>query len=452
MRARVVRWSRGVAGHLWILFGIVLAGSAKAQTSIVSWGDCTYGGCTAPALPPGVTYVDLEAGTFFSAGLLSDGTIASWGDGPAVPPPPPGLAYSGVAMNDYPQRIFAILTDGTAMGWGDNSFGALDVPPLPAGLAYVQLAGGQDHTLALRSDGSVIAWGLDTSGQCQVPPLPPGRAYVEIAAGYRHSMARLSDGSVVCWGQPVGGVPSLPQGVAYVEIGAGADLSVARRSDGSIVQWGQTYGVVPPLPPGVSYVELSCKSLETLARRSDGSLVEWGDCSYGCDIPDLPPGSVYALMAVGGTHSIACLGSAPACGSISSYCWPAAPNSASATGAHLDVAGCPSLTANDLVFTVTGLPPHAFGLFNYSRSQRQVAFGNGSSCVTNHVQRVQPMIAADPGGVLTFALDLTQPPFTGSTNPILPGSARNFQLCYRDPSSPPALFNYSDARHIAFSP
>ena len=446
-------WNRALAGRILIVIAIAHGGSATAQTSIVGWGYCDYGECTAPTLPPGVTPVKLAAGEIYSAALLSDGSIATWGYSPVVPPPPPGLSYVDVAASDVPQRVFAVLSDGTAMGWGDNSYGTLDVPPLPAGLAYVQVAAGMDHTVALRSDGTVIAWGDNTWGQLDVPLLPTGRAYVEVAAGMEHSVARLSDGSVVCWGNSTP-APTPPSGVSYVQISAGYS-SVARRSDGQVVQWDQIYGTgeVPPLPLGMSYVDVSLRSVYPLALRSDGNIVVWEPCDLGiCDVPPLPPGSVYQRIAAGGQHSIACLGPAPACGSVSSYCWPAAPNSASATGARLDVAGCPSFTANDLVFTVTGLPPHAFGLFNYGRSQRQVAFGNGSSCVTNHVQRVQPMIAADASGVLTFAVDLTRPPFTGSANPILPGSAKNFQLCYRDPTSPPALFNYSDALHIVFDP
>jgi Regulator of chromosome condensation (RCC1) repeat len=433
-----------------------IAGLAKAQTSVIGWGLCDGSQCTAPALPPGVTFVKLEAGMDYSAALLSDGTITHWSWCCDVPPPPAGLSYVDIAVSDTPARIFAILSDGTALGWGDSSDGNLDVPPLPAGLAYVQIAPGLRHTVALRSDGSVVAWGQNWSGQCDVPPPPPGRTYVEVAAGGEHSVARLSDGSVVAWGLNNWGqcnVTPPPASVVYVEIAAGIIESIARRSDGVIVQWGYDAHPVPPLPAGLSYVDVSSKLTHALARRSDGSAVGWGDNYYGaCDVPPLPPGSVYMQVAPGGEHSIAMVGPAPACGSVSSYCWPPAPNSAGATGARFEVSGCPSLTANDLVFTVTGLPPHAFGLFNYGRSQRQVAFGNGSSCVTNHVQRVQPMIAADVSGILTFAVDLTRSPFAGSANPILPGSGRNFQLCYRDPTSPPALFNYSDAVHIVFDP
>jgi alpha-tubulin suppressor-like RCC1 family protein len=54
--------------------------------------------------------------------------------------------------------------------------------------------------VARRSDSSVVAWGDNSFGQCNVPALPPGLSYVEVAAGGLHTVARCSDGSVVAWG------------------------------------------------------------------------------------------------------------------------------------------------------------------------------------------------------------------------------------------------------------
>ena len=116
-------------------------------------------------------------------------------------------------------------SDGSVVAWGHNPTGQCNVPALPAGLTYVEVAAGGWHTVARRSDGSVVAWGDNAYGQCNVPALPAGLTYVEVAAGGYHTVARRSDGSVVAWGDNDYGqcnVPALPAGLTYVEIAAGA--------------------------------------------------------------------------------------------------------------------------------------------------------------------------------------------------------------------------------------
>ena len=54
----------------------------------------------------------------------------------------------------------------------------------------VEIAAGKLHSAARRSDGSVVAWGSNSKGQCDLPSLPPGYAYVEIAASEGHNVAR----------------------------------------------------------------------------------------------------------------------------------------------------------------------------------------------------------------------------------------------------------------------
>jgi hypothetical protein len=76
------------------------------------------------------------------------------------------------------------------VAWGRNDFGQCNVPALPGGLTYVEIAAGYRHTVARLSDGFVVAWGDNTLGQCNVPAPPAGPNCIEVAAGWNHTVAR----------------------------------------------------------------------------------------------------------------------------------------------------------------------------------------------------------------------------------------------------------------------
>src|SRR5262245_44258587 len=133
----------------------------------------------------------------------------------------------------------AVAQDGV-IGWG-----GMVVDSRLHAQSFVQVTASWLHTVAVRSDGNVVAWGSNYQGQCNVPPLPPGLSYVEVAAGNYQSAgytaARRSDGSVVAWGDnsySQCNVPALPPSLSYVEVAAGGAHTLARRSDGSVVAWG----------------------------------------------------------------------------------------------------------------------------------------------------------------------------------------------------------------------
>jgi hypothetical protein len=434
-----------------------LSAGAGAQNQILAWGSNTQGECNVPAPPSGLEWSAIAAGAQYSLALLADGTIQGWGScahGQCTPDPlPPGLLYVDVVTSS--QYTLALRSDGQIIPWGVNDEGQCDVPALPPRLNYVQVSAGHNFAVALRSDGSAVAWGGNNFGECKVPALPAGLAYVEVAAGTRQGVARRSDGSLVSWGL-LPAPPALPHGITCVEVSAGFDFALARLSDGSVIGWGvndQGQCNVPPLPGGVVYADISAGMWASLARRSDGSLVAWGNNSAGlCNVPALPPGFTAARISAGYYHMLALLEPGPACGSTSYYCSPAAANSVNPAGASLTVDGCPGLTANDLVLSVTGLPPHGPGIFFYGSQQRFTTNGFGRTCIGGAVQRILPPVFADASGTVALPLDLTQFPFSGSPQSILPGSTWNFQYWYRDPAGSQSTYNFSDACHLVFAP
>jgi len=231
--------------------------------------------------------------------------VVAWGENYSgqcdVPVLPAGLSYVEVAAG-YEHNV-ARISDGTVVTWGDT--GGINVPALPPGITYVEVAAGARHSVARRSDGTVVAWGGNTSGECNVPPLPPGLTYVEVAAGLGYTLARVSDGTLLAWGR-ISSAPNPPSGLTYVEVAAGADHAVARLSDGTVVAWGSnSFGQcnIPPPPSGLTYVEVAAGPAHTLALLSDGSVIARGLNSVGeCSVPALPVGVRYAGVAAGGGY------------------------------------------------------------------------------------------------------------------------------------------------------
>jgi alpha-tubulin suppressor-like RCC1 family protein len=321
-------------GEWW---NMVFRVARRSDGSVIAWGDNSKGQCDVPALPAGLSYVEVAAGGWHCLARRSDGSVIgfgrNWSGECDVPALPAGLTYVEIAAggggsHDYwatLEHSVARRSDGSVVAWGSNSHGQCNVPALPPGLTYVEIAASGLFTLARRSDGSVLAWGDNSSGQCNVPALPPGLSYVRIAAGWNHSVALRSDGSGIAWGDNGSGqcnFPALPPGSAFIDVSAGAAHTVARRADGPVVAWGANESLqcsLPPCPVGVSYIDLATGGSHYLPYpynakprhfwvflRSDGIVRAWGDDSHGeCDLSPAPLGLNYVEIAAGAKHTLA---------------------------------------------------------------------------------------------------------------------------------------------------
>jgi alpha-tubulin suppressor-like RCC1 family protein len=259
-----------------------------------------------------------------------------------------------------------VRDDGTAWGWGDNTYGELgngtttgsSTAVEVTGLADVaQVAAADDFSLALRSDGTVWAWGSGVSGQLgdggttnrTTPVQVSGLTGVrQIAAGGSHALALLADGTVRAWGDNAYGelgdgtttnrsLPVTVTGQVNVShVAAGFDHSLALRTDGTVRAWGyngdgelgdgttinrSTPVTVSALNPKVSkglsgVIQLSGGAYHSLAVRTDGSVVAWGGNYYGevgdgtltnRTIPVAVTGAASGVTRVsaGGYHSVA---------------------------------------------------------------------------------------------------------------------------------------------------
>jgi alpha-tubulin suppressor-like RCC1 family protein len=242
----------------------------------------------------------ISAGGAHDLALLSNGTVAAWGEnesgqlgdgthtGPGAcvfrfgfpreeleelrsctPTPVLVSGLSGVSATAAGSaHSLALMSGGTVMAWGNNDNGQLgggsttssDVPIAVSGLSGVTaISAGDGYSLALLSNGTVMAWGDNQSGQLgdgttndRHVPVPVGglTGVSAIAAGGSHSLALLSNGSVMAWGANGSGqlgdggtetshVPVAVSGLSGVAaVSAGGEHSLALLGNGSIMSWG----------------------------------------------------------------------------------------------------------------------------------------------------------------------------------------------------------------------
>jgi len=457
-------------------------------------------------------YAQVATGDRYTIALRGDGTLSGFGvpDYWSAPALPPGTTYVEVAAggcsdwaySDWPFDIsLALRSDGAVVMWGQSFFGQFDVPDLPAGLSYTAIAAGNAHAVALRSDGTIAAWGYNASGQCTVPALPPGVTYVEVSAGgwtatldecsywwphyfdaWGYTLARRSDGVVVGFGNNTYGqlnVPSSPSGLDYVEISAGSTHAAALLSDGTVIAWGHNaYGQcnVPPAPAGLSYVDVEAGGGRTVARLSDGSVVGWGNGGPS-SFPAPPNGMSYVDVAVGGTFWTYNEVDGGACsygyvvagysegaysqtialrsdGALidadgnrivelnkSSYC--SSTTNSSGCAATIDALGSSNLIVDEFELVADCVPDGPF-MFFHGPARQQAPFGDGSLCIGGSLVRILPAGFAS-GGTAQAVIDLAS---VGITSP----GVHCFQCFFRDPAAGGSGFNLSDAIEVTFVP
>jgi alpha-tubulin suppressor-like RCC1 family protein len=178
----------------------------------------------------GVTAV--SAGSTHSLARLEDGTVRAWGenrwgqlgDGTVVtrdrPVVVPGVRDAVAVAAGGAGFSAALLADGSVMTWGNNTLASMGrsvsgnalVVPVPAVVPGVRdvrtIAVGEGHVLALHRNGTVSSWGDDTLGtlgrgrdKTLTPGLVPRLTDVhDIVAFESSSLAILANGRIMNWG------------------------------------------------------------------------------------------------------------------------------------------------------------------------------------------------------------------------------------------------------------
>ena len=233
--------------------------------------------------------------------VFSPSSVVVWGNLWNQGTPPDGLTgVVAVAAGNY--HTLALKSDGTVVGWGDDTYGQTDVPSsLTNGV--VAIAAGGYQSLALKSDGTVVGWGGCGYGEGTPPAGLTG--VVAIAAGFYYSLALKSDGTVVGWGYNGDGETTTAAGLTnVVAIAAGSQHGLALKNNGTVVSWGWNHDGQTNLPAGLTgVVAIACGTYHCLAVKSDGTVVGWGNNQFGQ--ATVPAGLTGVVAAAAGTfHSL----------------------------------------------------------------------------------------------------------------------------------------------------
>lgn len=228
-------------------------------------------------------------------------------------------------------HAIALLSDGTAWGWGMASAGQLGVGsgPIagemylsiptqlvtPSGVQWDRIVGGGAHSFGIQSDGTLWAWGHNSNGQLGlgdsadrlVPTQVPGGAtWIDVAGSAAFSIGIQSDGTLWTWGQNQLGqlghgdttnrnTPTqvtTPSGATWESVSASGDFAFGIQSNGTLWAWGRNgeaqlglgdsadrlvpAQVANPNPSGATWVDVAGGGWHAVGLQSDGTLWTWG--------------------------------------------------------------------------------------------------------------------------------------------------------------------------------
>ena len=309
-------------------------GRWKADPAQGPWRGGTDVRIDTPTAP--VRFTQVSAGQSHSLAVGSDGNLYAWGNNTN------GQLGNGTTTN---QTTATKATTPTGTGTG-----------------FIQTAAGGSHSMALDRDGNIWTWGdnnpqrlgrntdgsnpADRPGQARTPA---GMTFIAVSAGDDHSMAIDRDGNIWTWGDNqyqqlgfyTGGSPRMLWGVsvpeaAFTSVSAGTRHSIGLDVNGTTWTWGGSNddgrlsdddltghaGFRPaPVDTTLRFMAVSAGTDHSVGVARDGTVYTWGHNEGGqlgrtptgaepAGRPGPVPGPSGATgVSAGRTHSTAITGS-----------------------------------------------------------------------------------------------------------------------------------------------
>ncbi|HYQ03078.1 MAG TPA: DUF4215 domain-containing protein [Polyangiaceae bacterium] len=213
-----------------------------------------------------------------------------------TPAGPIDLGGSATAITAGVGHTCALLTDGTARCWGDNTYGQLGLGNVTAqvktpkaigavkvasGRKIVSISAGARHTCAVLDDASATCWGQNDVGQlglgnttavsetqtpAQIGAVSLGANVISLGSGASYSCALLAGGKVRCWGSG--------------NLGRMGTSTTANVGDNETPSSLGDAGLVPTVS-GVNVVDLKVGVSHACVLLSNDKLECWGQNTTG---------------------------------------------------------------------------------------------------------------------------------------------------------------------------
>lgn len=227
--------------------------------------------------------------------ISSDGTVY-YGLGKTYKPEGD---LKAVSVSSSAHHTVILLSDGSVVAFGDDSFGQCGVSLWKD---VVAIDTGEYHTVALLSDGSVKACGNRKFSQCSVSSYSN---VIMISAGDYHTLALLSDGRVMATGLSTDGQCNTSEWTDVIMISAGSLHSVAVKSDGTAVAVGSDVLNRCDLSAWKNIAMISAGSTHTVAILTNGNIVSCGGVVGGGSYGDTSYSEKVAFIQAGSTSIVA---------------------------------------------------------------------------------------------------------------------------------------------------